>query len=66
MAKKIEIVNTLWGEVETLVTTKDIGTPDEQWDIWQKQNPKKDFEHIDEQSLKEIIDWQTSHPEWIS
>ena len=55
MAKKIEVVNTLWGEEEAVVTTKDIGTPEEQWDIWQKQNPKESFEHIDVDIMKEIL-----------
>ncbi len=55
MAKKIELVNTLWGEEETFVTTDKIGTPEEQWEIWQKQNPKDSFEHVDEEFLKETL-----------
>ena len=55
MAKKIEVVNTLWGEEETFVTTDKIGTPEEQWEIWQKQNPKDSFEHINEEILKQTL-----------
>jgi hypothetical protein len=55
MAKKIEIVNTLWGEEERVVTTDKIGTPEEQWEIWQRQNPVESFEHIDESALKETL-----------
>ena len=55
MAKKIEIVNTLWGEEETIVTTKQVGTTEEQWIIWQKQNPKSSFEHIDEEEMNNLL-----------
>jgi hypothetical protein len=55
MAKKIEVVNTLWGEEETVVNTNKIGTPEEQWEIWQKQNPSNSFQHIDENILKETL-----------
>ena len=55
MAKKIEIVNTLWGDEERIVNTDTIGTPEQQWEIWQKQNPKESFEHIDESYLKETL-----------
>ena len=55
MAKKIELVSTLFGEEERVVTTKDIGTPEEQWDIWQRQNPEDTFEDIDESLLKETL-----------
>ena len=55
MAKKIEIVNTIWGEEEHIVTTEKIGTPEEQWEIWQRQNPVESFEHIDENTLKETL-----------
>ena len=55
MAKKIEVVNTLFGEEESIVNTKTIGTPEEQWEIWQRQNPKESFEHIDEEVMKEIL-----------
>jgi hypothetical protein len=55
MAKKIELVNTLWGEEETVVNTDTIGTPEEQWEIWQRQNPVESFEHIDESMLKETL-----------
>ena len=55
MAKKIELISTLFGEEESLVTTKDIGTPEEQWNIWQRQNPVDSFEDIDESFLKETL-----------
>ena len=55
MAKKIEVVNTLWGEEEAVVNTSKIGTPEEQWEIWQKQNPSNSFQHIDENILKETL-----------
>ena len=55
MAKKIEVINTLWGDEEQVVNTSEIGTVDEQWEIWQKQNPVDGFEHIDEQVLKETV-----------
>ena len=55
MAKKIEVVNTLFGEEESIVNTKTIGTPEEQWEIWQRQNPKESFEHIDEKVMKETL-----------
>jgi hypothetical protein len=55
MAKKIELISTLFGEEESIVTTKDIGTPEEQWNIWQRQNPVDSFEDIDESFLKETL-----------
>jgi hypothetical protein len=55
MAKKIEVVNTLFGEEETIVTTKEIGSTEEQWKIWQKQNSIDSFEHIDEEHMKKIL-----------
>jgi hypothetical protein len=55
MAKKIEVINTLWGDEEQVVNTNEIVTVDEQWETWLKQNPIEDFEHIDEQVLKETV-----------
>ena len=55
MAKKIKVVNTLWGDEEQVVKTNEISTVDEQWETWLKQNPIEDFEHIDEQVLKETV-----------
>jgi len=55
MAKKIEVVNTLFGEEETIVTTKEIGSTEEQWMIWQKQNSIDSFEHIDEEHMKKVL-----------
>ena len=55
MAKKIKVINTLWGEEEQVVNTNEISTVDEQWETWLKQNPVKEFEHIDEQILKETV-----------
>ena len=52
MAKKIKVVNTLWGDEEQVVKTNEISTVDEQWETWLKQNPIEDFEHIDEQVRK--------------
>jgi hypothetical protein len=55
MAKKIKVVNTLWGDEEQVVNTNEIVTVDEQWETWLKQNPIENFEHIDEQVLKETV-----------
>ena len=55
MAKKIKVINTLWGEEEQVVNTNEISTVDEQWETWLKQNPVEEFEHIDEQMLKETV-----------
>jgi hypothetical protein len=55
MAKKIEVINTLWGDEEQVVNTNEIVTVDEQWETWLKQNPIENFEHIDEQVLKETV-----------
>ena len=55
MAKKIDTISTLWGDEEFVVSTKEIGTPEEQWEAWQKQNPTESFEHIDESNLKETL-----------
>jgi len=55
MAKKIEVINTLWGDEEQVVNTNEIVTVDKQWETWLKQNPIENFEHIDEQVLKETV-----------
>ena len=55
MAKKIDTISTLWGDEEVVVSTKEIGTPEEQWEAWQKQNPIESFEHIDDLILKETL-----------
>jgi len=55
MAKKIEVVSTLWGEEEQLVHSKEIESVDDQWERWQKQNPKESVEHIDMEDLKKIL-----------
>jgi len=55
MAKKIDTISTLWGDEEVVVSTKEIGTPEEQWEAWQKQNPIESFEHIDDLTLKETL-----------
>lgn len=55
MAKKIDTISTLWGDEEVVVSTKEIGTPEEQWEAWQKQNPVESFEHIDDITLKETL-----------
>jgi hypothetical protein len=55
MAKKIEVVNTLWGEEEQVVKSNTVPSVEEQWEVWQKNNPKEEFKHIDETSMKETL-----------
>ena len=55
MAKETQTRSTLWGDEEYLATTNEILSVDDQWDVWQKQNPIKSFEHIDTEKLVKIL-----------
>jgi len=55
MARETQTRSTLWGDEEYLATTNEILSVDEQWDVWQKQNPIKSFEHIDTEKLVKIL-----------
>ena len=55
MAKETQTRSTLWGDEEYLANTNEILSVDEQWDVWQKQNPIKSFEHIDTEKLVKIL-----------
>jgi hypothetical protein len=55
MAKETQTRSTLWGDEEYLANTNEILSVDEQWDVWQKQNPIKSFEHIDTEKLIKIL-----------
>ena len=52
MAKKIITLNTLFGEAEQIVNTKDVPSIDEQWKIFQQSDTFKNIEHIDTIELK--------------
>jgi hypothetical protein len=52
MAKKLTIVNTVFGEEEQVVNTKEVPSIDEQWKIFERSDTFKNIEHIDTEKLK--------------
>lgn len=52
MAKEIKVINTVFGEEEQVRQTDTIATVDDQWKIWQMENPSSSFKNIDTESLK--------------
>ena len=52
MAKQLKIVNTIFGEEEQVCQSNVIPPVDEQWKIWQQQNPPTTGEKVDKETLK--------------
>ena len=52
MAKQLVIVNTLFGEEEQIINTKEVPGVDEQWKIFQMSDGFKNIRHIDTEQLK--------------
>ena len=52
MAKKIQIINTVFGEEEQVVNSKEVPSIDEQWKIYQSSKDFANIEHIDTEQLK--------------
>jgi hypothetical protein len=52
MAKELKVVNTVFGEEEQVVQSQTIASVDDQWKIWQMENPSSGFKHIDTEDVK--------------
>ena len=52
MAKKLQIINTVFGEEEQVVNSKEVPSIDEQWKIYQSSKDFANIEHIDTEQLK--------------
>ena len=52
MAKEIKVINTVFGEEEQVRQTDTIASVDDQWKIWQMENPSSKFKNIDTETLK--------------
>ena len=52
MAKQLKIINTIFGEEEQVCQSNVIPSVDEQWKIWQQQNPPTTGEKVDKETLK--------------
>jgi len=55
MAKEYKVINTLFGEELQIRQSDTIADVDEQWKIWQQENPVSSFEHIDTDNLKSCL-----------
>jgi len=55
MAKQLQKINTLFGEEEIVVNTKEVPGIDEQWKIFQQSDTFNNIEHIDTEQLRQTI-----------
>lgn len=55
MAKQFVTKSTLFGDEEVIETTNTIPPVDEQWKIWQSQNPIETFTALDDEEINKIL-----------